>query len=126
MPIVNAMTFCCPACSAQGQHFLSLTCLDQVAKTKCKKCGSSIKSRITSGKHMVLIIYDQAFVVVLGLPLIAALISETWCLATVCIAAFMILAVPPALVLHARSPELEADKRIAESRRSYGRKNDHL
>lgn len=123
MSIVPRVTFSCPACNKPGQSFLSRNCLERVARTRCKGCGEQIESEMPLGMHTLLAFYQQILLYVLGVPFFIALVASTWWLVGTCAAAFLLLVVTPALMVHARNPTMKSGEHVVSYRkRKYGRK----
>lgn len=106
--MISTVTFSCPSCGSQGQHFSALKSLKRVVKKKCSSCGVEIESEIGDGKYMLLLVYTHVILALVAIPLVLAMAGERWGVAIASAAIFGVLVLPPALVLHTRNAKVKS------------------
>lgn len=105
--MISIVKFTCPSCGAHGQYFSTLKSLKRVVKKKCGSCGVEIESEIGHGKYILLLIYTHVILTLVAIPLVLAIAGERWGVAIASAAIFVILVLPPAMVLHARNAKVK-------------------
>ncbi|MBI1686986.1 hypothetical protein [Caulobacter hibisci] len=92
----------CPTCSAKGQAFGPLRCLNRRAVGRCRQCGQAIQSTLGWGPYLLLCVLAT-----LGGPLLIAvfalaLLSGQWLLAGGAVLLAWATILLPGELLHAR------------------------
>lgn len=97
----------CPSCGNRGRFFSVLRALQRRNTATCSKCGNVLLSEISFTKYVLLIVYAHLVLAILALPFVLSLAGGQWLLSAVVFGVFALLIGLPAILLHARSIQVQ-------------------
>jgi hypothetical protein len=101
MPQIKLITTC-QYCDEPYPKTSALKCLLHRYEIHCKICDCTTASELGWRAKIILNIYTQILTFLLGVPIVVGIAVGDWTLAFVSLLAFAILAISPAMFLHAR------------------------
>ena len=93
----------CSTCGEKRARAGVIGSLRRRCTAKCGACGARQMSELSFRSYLLLILYTQIIVTFVGLPIVLGLAGGNWLVASVGIAAFLLLVLPVGVVLHART-----------------------
>ena len=97
----------CPNCGTRPRISSAWKCIQRRYIAGCRGCGARLESELGGVQYVSLVLYMHLALTIVALPLVLGLAGGLWFMAAGAALVFLLLAMPPAMMLHARNLRIE-------------------